>query len=60
MEINWLVIAITGLLMLGLIIFIIRSNSRDKKNLTEKLNRDYPGKKERHSEEEDPDDLKGS
>jgi flagellar biosynthesis/type III secretory pathway M-ring protein FliF/YscJ len=60
MEINWLVIVIVGLLILGLLTFIIISNRRDRKKLEDKLNSDHRKQKEDHNKEEDPDDLQGT
>ena len=46
-----LAFAILGsILLLMLLLFIVRQNSKEKKKLTDKLNRDYPHKR---SEEED-------
>ena len=59
MEPNWLIIAVVALLVLSFLCFIILRNRRDRKKFEDQLNRDFPKKKERHFEEEDPDDLKG-
>lgn len=59
MKINWLTIIIAALPVLALLIFLFRANRKDRKQLEDQLNKDFPRKKEKHFEEEDPDDLKG-
>jgi len=55
MEINWTIISIVGVLVIILIVFLIRRNQRDEKELTEKLNNDYKTTPEADSELNDED-----
>ena len=41
MEINWYIIAPVGCLAVVLIMYLIRQNQKDKKELEKKLNEDY-------------------
>jgi hypothetical protein len=43
---NWVVISITGILVIGLVVFTISRNLKDKKELEQKINNDYPKKKD--------------
>jgi preprotein translocase subunit YajC len=43
---NWYVIIIVGIILVGLVIFIIIRNRKDKKELEQKLNSYFPIKKE--------------
>jgi preprotein translocase subunit YajC len=43
---NWYVIIIVGALLVGLVIFTIIRNQKDKNEFEQKLNNDYPTKKE--------------
>lgn len=59
MSFNWPVIVITGIILVALLLFLIFRNKKDRKELVNKLNHDYP-RPHHHTEEEDPDDVKGS
>jgi len=39
---NWLIIIPVGIAIVALIIFMIRRNQKDEKDLENKLNNDYP------------------
>jgi len=41
MDINWPVIIITGVVLAALLLFLVKRNQRDKKNLEQKLNEDF-------------------
>jgi preprotein translocase subunit YajC len=43
---NWYVIIIVGIILVGLLIFIIIRNRKDKKELEQKMNSYFPIKKE--------------
>jgi len=55
MEINWTIISVVGVLVIILIVFLIRRNQRDEKELIEKLNNDYKTTPEADSELNDED-----
>jgi preprotein translocase subunit YajC len=42
---NWYVIVIVGILLVGLVIFTIIRNQKDKKELEQNINSDFPTKK---------------
>jgi hypothetical protein len=42
---NWYVIIIVGILLVGLVIFTITRNQKDKKELEQNINSDFPTKK---------------
>jgi hypothetical protein len=43
---NWLVLVIFGIAAIALIVFLIRRNIKDKKQLEEKIKQDYPKTKD--------------
>ncbi len=43
---NWFVIIILGILVVGLVVFTIIRNQKDKNDFIGKINNDYPTKKE--------------
>lgn len=43
---NWYVIIIVGIVIIGLVIFTIIRNQKDKKELEQKMNSDFPAKKQ--------------
>jgi low affinity Fe/Cu permease len=43
---NWLIIIIFGVIVTGLVIFTIIRNLKDKKELEQKINNEYPKEKE--------------
>ncbi len=60
MNINWTILIIVGLVILTLLVLLIVSNRKDRKNLENKLNNDYPKPKQSEStgENEATNDLK--
>lgn len=50
METNWIVIGIVAFCIIILIVFILRKNLRDKKDLTNFLNNEYKGANKDESE----------
>ena len=50
MEINWILLGAVAVVLIGLIVFIIKKNQKEKKKLTEFLNNDF-----KKSEEDEPD-----
>lgn len=40
MEINWIIIAIVGVIAIGLVAYLIRQNQKDKKKVTKYFNAD--------------------
>jgi hypothetical protein len=50
MNINWPVAAIVGLLALLLVVFLIRKNQKDKREMERTMNRDYDKPGEHESE----------
>jgi LPXTG-motif cell wall-anchored protein len=59
MEINTSFIVLVVLAAAALIAFLIWKNNKDKKQLEQKIKDDYR-KPPKHSDAEDPDDLKGT
>lgn len=59
MEINTSFIVLVVLAAVALIAFLIWKNNKDKKQLEQKIKDDYR-KPSKHSDAEDPDDLKGT
>jgi len=49
---DWYLIAIIGVMILALLVFVIRRNQKDKKELENKLNQDY--RKPREGDVNDP------
>ena len=49
---NWYIIVIIGVLVIGLITFLIYRNQKDEKKLSEKLNDDYTKPKHEHIDTE--------
>ncbi len=43
---NWYIIIIVGALLVGLVIFTIIRNQKDKKELEQKMNSDFSAKKQ--------------
>ncbi len=43
---NWIVIVIVGIFIIGLVVFIIIRNRKDKKELEQKIKNDYPKKRD--------------
>ncbi len=43
---NWYVIIILGILAIGLVVFTIIRNQKDKNEFVRKMNHDFPTKKE--------------
>jgi preprotein translocase subunit YajC len=43
---NWYVIIIVGIVLVGLVIFTIIRNQKDKTELEQKMNSDFPAKKQ--------------
>ena len=41
MEINWIIIGIVAIGLIGLVVFLIKQNLKDKKELENTLNNDY-------------------
>ena len=60
MPVNWLIIAVAALVLLSLLLFLAISNRRDRQKFTDQLNKDYFRQNDRHKDDENPDDLKGS
>jgi LPXTG-motif cell wall-anchored protein len=59
MELNYFALAIIGLVLMVLILFLVFKNKKDRRELENKLNQDY--KKPYESEHtEDTDDLKNT
>ncbi len=58
MKENAPIIIIVAIILSALIIFLIYRNKKDRKNLENKLNNDYP-KPTRHADEHDPGDVLG-
>jgi preprotein translocase subunit YajC len=54
MEINWLVLGVLAVVVIGLIVFLIRRNQKEKKKLEKFLNNDFK------KPEEDEPDYEGS
>jgi hypothetical protein len=42
---NWPLIIITGILLIGLLVFLVRRNIKDEKLLEKELKNDYPKNK---------------
>lgn len=53
MDINWPVIIITGVVLAALLLFLVKRNQRDKKNLEQKLNEDFRKTKDEEGDVED-------
>lgn len=49
---NWFIIIIVGIVLLGLVIFTIIRNQKDKNEFEQKINNDYLKKKEAEGDEE--------
>ena len=49
---NWLVLVIFGIAAIALIVFLIRRNIKDKKQLEEKIKQDYPKTKDEEGDAE--------
>lgn len=49
---NWLILIIPGALALALIVFLVRQNLKDKRNLTNQLNRNYRKSKDKEGDVE--------
>ncbi len=43
---NWIIIVIVGIFIIGLVVFTIIRNQKDKKELEQKINNDYPKKRD--------------
>lgn len=56
METNWIIIGIVAFCIIILIVFILRKNLKDKKDLTKFLNNDYKNTNENESELNDEDE----
>ena len=50
---NWTILIIVGVLVIALVVFTIIRNQKDKKDLKEKLNNDYPKKPDQRGELEE-------
>jgi hypothetical protein len=50
MEKNWIILAPFALILIGVLIFMIRKNHRDRKNLFKDVPGDYPDPKKVKSE----------
>ncbi len=49
---NWYVIIIVGIVVIGLVVFTIIRNQKDKNDFVQKVNNDYPKKKEEEGDVE--------
>ncbi len=49
---NWYVIIIVGIVAIGLVVFTIIRNQKDKNDFVQKVNNDYPKKKEEEGDVE--------
>ncbi len=49
---NWYVIIIVGIVAIGLVVFTIIRNQKDKNDFVHKVNNDYPKKKEEEGDVE--------
>jgi FtsZ-interacting cell division protein ZipA len=47
---NWITIVIFGIVIIGLVVFTIIRNQKDKKELEQQINEDYPKKNEGNGE----------
>ena len=50
---NWPIIISAGILAIALILFLVRKNNRDKKQLEEKIKNEYPHRDEEGDAETD-------
>jgi hypothetical protein len=51
-NMNWLILIIPGVLAMALIIFLVRQNLKDKRSLTNQLNRNYRKSKDQEGDVE--------
>lgn len=56
MNINWIIIIITGGLAAGLIVFLVIRNMKDEQELEHQLNEEFDIP-EKHDENSDPEDA---
>lgn len=53
MQINWIVLALVAVCVVVLVVYVIRQNRNDKKDLTNALNNDFKKKEESEYNDED-------
>jgi uncharacterized membrane-anchored protein YhcB (DUF1043 family) len=55
---NWPLIIIVGIILLALVVFLVKRNIKDEKEVEKQLEEDYPKPKEEGDEEENNAEMK--
>ena len=55
---NWPAIIIVGIILLALVVFLVKRNIKDEKEVEQQLKEDYPKPKEEGDEEENIEEMK--
>jgi len=55
---NWPAIIIVGIILLALVVFLVKRNIRDEKEVEQQLKEDYPKPKDEGDEEENTEEMK--
>jgi flagellar biosynthesis/type III secretory pathway M-ring protein FliF/YscJ len=57
-HMNWPAIIIVGIILLALVVFLVKRNIKDEKEVEQQLKNDYPKPKEEGDEEENIEEMK--
>ena len=57
-HMNWPVIIIVGIILLALVVFLVKRNIKDEKEVEQQLKEDYPRPRDEGDEEENIEEMK--